>query len=136
MHPIGSIPGNARLPPMIRRRRIVAFIAALCVAWTALWPLVSAARAASMDLAVPLCHQAGSQVAMGEMPDRPDAPQGEAKFHCPLCVMAFYAAFGPAMKVAPSYFVAVTVTRDTYCSPLPAGLEVQLPQGRAPPLCS
>lgn len=118
---------------MIRRRRIVAFLAALCVAWTALWPLVSAARAAAMDLPVPLCHQAGSQVAMGEMPDQPGAPEGEPKFHCPLCVMAFYGAFNPAPMVPPFMFSTGSVTLDTYCSPLPAGLEVQLPQSRAPP---
>jgi hypothetical protein len=118
---------------MLRRRRIVAFLAALCVAWTALWPLVSAARAASMDLAVPLCHQAGSQVAMGEAPDQPGAPEGEAKFHCPLCVMAFYAAFGAAPQVPPSDFSTSGLALDTYCSPHPAGLEVQLPESRAPP---
>jgi hypothetical protein len=115
------------------RRRIVAFIAALCVAWTALWPLVSAARAASLGMVVPLCHQAGSQVPMGEMPEQPGAPAGEAKFHCPLCVMAFYGAFGPAVKVAPFTFSTGSFTLDTYCSPFPAGLEVRLPPSRAPP---
>jgi hypothetical protein len=70
---------------------------------------------------------------MGEAPDQPTAPGGEPKFHCPLCVIAFYGAFGPAVKVAPSTFFITTVTRNTYCSPVPAGLEVQLPQGRAPP---
>jgi hypothetical protein len=121
---------------MIRRRRIVAFIAALCVAWTALWPLASAARAASLGMVVPLCHQAGSQVPMGEMPDQPGAPAGEAKFHCPLCVMAFYAAFGAALKVPPFLFSSVSVPLDTYCAPLRAGLEVHLPQSRAPPQIS
>jgi hypothetical protein len=118
---------------VLERRRIVAAFAALAVAWTALWPLVSAARAVSMGMPVPLCHQAGSQVAMDEMPDQPGAPEGAPKFHCPLCVMAFYAAFGPALNVPPSTFSTVSVTLDTYSSPLPAGLEVQLPQSRAPP---
>jgi hypothetical protein len=49
---------------VLERRRILAAFAALAVAWTALWPLVSAARAVSMGMPVPLCHQAGSQVAM------------------------------------------------------------------------
>jgi hypothetical protein len=118
---------------MLKRRRIVAAFAALAIAWTALWPLVSAARAASMGMPVPLCHQAGSQVAMGEMPDQPGAPEGAPKFHCPLCVMAFYAAFGPALKVPSFEFSTGSVTLDTYCSPLPAVLEVHLPQSRAPP---
>lgn len=86
-----------------------------------------------MGMPVPLCHQAGSQVAMGEMPDQPGAPEGAPKFHCPLCVIAFYGAFGPALKVPPSTFSTVGVTLDTYSSLLPAGLEVQLPQSRAPP---
>jgi hypothetical protein len=118
---------------MPKRRRLLSAFVALAVAWTALWPLVSAARAAAMDLVVPLCHQAGSQVAMGEMPDQPGAPQDEPKFHCPLCVMAFYGAFGPALDVPPLMFSTGSVTLDTYCSPHPAGLEVQLPQSRAPP---
>jgi hypothetical protein len=121
---------------VIKRRRILAAFTALAIAWTALWPLVSAARAVAMGMPVPLCHQAGSQVAMGEMPDQPDqpgAPEGAPKFHCPLCVMAFYAAFGPALQVPPSTFSTVSVTLDTYSSPLPAGTEVQLPQSRAPP---
>jgi hypothetical protein len=117
---------------MSTRRRIIAAFAALAVAWTALWPLVSAARS-SVDGPVPLCHQAGSQVAMGEMPQRPGAPEGEAKFHCPLCVMAFYGAFGPTLDVPPALFSTDCLTLDTHCSPYPAGLEVQLPQGRAPP---
>jgi hypothetical protein len=118
------------VPP---RRRVLSAFVALAVAWAALWPLVSAARAASVDAVVPLCHQAGSQVAMGEMPDQPGAPEGEPKFHCPLCVMAFYAAFGPAVKAPPFMFATACTTLQTYCSASPAGLEVQLPQGRAPP---
>jgi hypothetical protein len=118
---------------MPKHRRLLSAFVALAVAWTALWPLVSAARAAAMGLAVPLCHQAGSQVAMDEMPVQPGAPEGEPKFHCPLCVMAFYGAFGPAMNVPPFTFSTGSVTLDTYCSPVPAGLEVQLPQSRAPP---
>jgi hypothetical protein len=118
---------------MSTRRPLLSAFVALAVAWTALWPLVSGVRAASLDAPVPLCHQAGSQVAMGEAPDQPTAPEGEPKFHCPLCVIAFYGAFGPTVKVVPSAFFTTTVTRNTYCSPVPAGLEVQLPQGRAPP---
>jgi hypothetical protein len=118
---------------MIRRRRILAFIAMLTVAWTALWPLVSAARAAAMDEPVMLCHQAGSQVAMGEMPNQPDAPAGEAKVHCPLCIMAFYGGFNPPLKAPVFLFASCTVTLDTFCSPLPSGIEVQLPESRAPP---
>ena len=119
---------------MLKRRRLIAFFAALCVAWTALWPLVSAAHAAAMnDAPEPLCHQAGSQVAMGEMPVKPGAPDGKAKLHCPLCVMAFYGAFGPELGPAARLFSCDCVTLEAYCPPHRAGLEVQLPQSRAPP---
>jgi len=119
---------------MSTSRPLLAAFVALTVAWTALWPLVSGARAAMMDGAVPLCHQAGMQVEMGEAPIQPGAPEGEPKFHCPLCVMVFYGAFGPELKVAPPAFATACVARDTYCSPLPMGLEVSLPQSRAPPV--
>ena len=118
---------------MSTRRPILSAFVALAVAWAALWPLVSGVRAASMDSPVPLCHQAGSQVDMGEAPVQSDAPAGEPKFHCPLCVIAFYGAFGPALTVPPLTVWTASVAADIYSSPLRAGLEVQLPQSRAPP---
>ncbi len=118
---------------MSLRRRIPALIAAVAVAWTALWPLVSAARSAALGEAVMLCHQAGSQVPMGEMPDRPGAPASQAKVHCPLCIMAFYAGFSPAVVPPPFFFSSCIVTLDAYCAPLPSGTDVRLPQSRAPP---
>jgi DUF2946 family protein len=119
---------------MSTRRPLLSAFVALAVAWAALWPLVAGVRAASMESPVPLCHQAGSQVDMNEAPMQPGAPEGEPKFHCPLCVIAFYGAFGSALKVPPLTMATACVTLDTYCSPNPAGLEVRLPQSRAPPV--
>ena len=74
-------------------RRLIAAATALSIAWTALWPLVSAAHSMAADEAVPLCHQAGMQVAPDMAPmQAPGAPK-QSKQHCPLCVMAFLAAF-------------------------------------------
>lgn len=117
------------------RRRIVCLFTALAVAWTALWPLVSAARVMAGGEAVPLCHQAGMMVQPGEMPMQPGAP-GKAKQHCPLCVMAFLAAFEPPVVVPPRASLEHHAFVQAHCAPLPGGVEVQLPQGRAPPALS
>jgi hypothetical protein len=118
---------------MALRRRIPALLAAIAVAWAALWPLVSAAHAAMTGEVVMLCHQAGSQVPMGEMPNQPGAPEGTVKVHCPLCIVAFYGGF-TAPLLAPSFlFSSSSVALDAYCAPLPSGTEVRLPQSRAPP---
>jgi hypothetical protein len=53
---------------MAKRRRLIALLTTLAVAWTALWPLVSSARVLLGSEATPLCHQAGMQVDPGEMP--------------------------------------------------------------------
>jgi hypothetical protein len=76
--------------------RLTAFFAILAVAWTSLWPLVSSLEAKIAGEDMPLCHQAGMQVDPSEMPRAPsqkDAPPEKGKTHCPLCIMAFYAAF-------------------------------------------
>jgi hypothetical protein len=120
---------------MARRRRILAFFAALCVAWTSLWPLVSVAGAILSDSSTPLCHQAGQAVGMTEMPMQDGAPQGGAKIHCPLCVMAFYAGFNPPLTAPPASWSTCSVSRDAHCAPGPCGVEVPLPESRAPPSC-
>jgi hypothetical protein len=118
---------------MVRRRRILAFLAALCVAWTSLWPLVSVAGAVLSQSATPLCHQAGQMVGMGETPVQEGAPAGEVKLHCPLCVMAFYAGFNPSLTAPPAFWSSCGMALDAHCAPVPAGVEVHLPQSRAPP---
>jgi hypothetical protein len=117
---------------MARHRRILAFAAALCVAWAALWPTVASAHAALSGERAPLCHQAGQMVEPGQAPVQEGAPGG-AKVHCPLCIMAFYAAFDPPHVAAAANFFSIGVTRDAHCTPHPAGVEVHLPQPRAPP---
>jgi hypothetical protein len=119
---------------MSLRRRLPALLAAIAVAWAALLPAVSSARSALIGEVVPLCHQAGTQVPMDGMPDQTGAPEGSPKVHCPLCIMAFYAGFSPAIAVPPFFFSSCSVTLDAYCAPLPSGTDVRLPQSRAPPV--
>src|SRR5215472_6998145 len=130
------------------RRRIVAWIALLAVGWAALWPVVAAAHAAATGSGIPLCHQAGSMVTpdmpdmanmppMPGMPEMPAAPQDDrGRTHCPLCIMAFFAALPPALHVPHSDYYTHVVARDRHCAPMPYGLEVRIPPGRAPPAAS
>ncbi|MGZ5113874.1 MAG: DUF2946 family protein [Usitatibacter sp.] len=113
---------------MTNLRRLIALLTTLAVAWTALWPLVSSARALASSEPMALCHQAGMQVDPGE------APAQEGKQHCPLCIMAFYGAFSPSVSIPPLQFSVGSVSLDAYCTPLAADVAVHLPQGRAPPL--
>ena len=118
---------------MTRQRRFVSLITAIAVLWTALWPLVSSAHLLGTEEPMPLCHQAGMQVSP-DMPAPVDpATPKETKQHCPLCVMAFLVAFQAPAKVPSPHHLADGVGLDAYWAPLPAGVEVQLPQSRAPP---
>ncbi|HEX4943104.1 MAG TPA: DUF2946 family protein [Usitatibacteraceae bacterium] len=118
------------------RRRLIVVVTLLCVAWATLWPLVSAAHSLLSDTQVPLCHQAGQAVpiGIGQVPDGDGAPSGGAKVHCPLCIMAFFAAFEPPLEAPPALFFTTGVALQAHCAAVPAGIEVPLPQGRAPPL--
>ena len=119
----------------MRPNRILAVVTALAVGWTSLWPLVAAARALAAAEHEPLCHQAGTQVAPDRAPLGPAAPggPGEPRQHCPLCVFAFLGAFAAAPGVVPPAFVAHAPAVPVALAPPRAGLEVALPQGRAPP---
>lgn len=125
---------------MLRHRRPVAIATALVVAWTALWPLVSSARALLAHQEVVLCHQAGSMVGMGEAPmpmEQPGAPEHgkkEGGTHCPLCIMAFYGSAAQPIAMPPLQFPTLSVCNRIYSAPRPANLEVLLPPSRAPPL--
>jgi hypothetical protein len=117
-------------------RRIVALITLMALGWVTLWPAVAAAHAAATGGVVPLCHQAGSMVMpdMPDMPDMPAAPRDDrGRTHCPLCIMAFFAALPPALHVPRCDYYTYAVVRDRHCAPMPYGLEVRTPQGRAPP---
>ena len=117
------------------RRRLIALATALCVAWTSLWPLVSSAHLLVADESVPLCHQAGMQVAPGMAPMQPGAPK-EAKQHCPLCLMAFLAAFSLPVVASTPPQLDSGIASPVHWAPLPPGIEVQLPQSRAPPVAA
>jgi hypothetical protein len=127
---------------MIRARRLVAIATALVVAWTALWPLVSSARALLAHQEVVLCHQAGSMVEMGEAPmplaSAPGAPAPASNdgTHCPLCVMAFYGSAAQPIAVPPLQFSTLSVRVDVYSAPRPFNLQVPLPPSRAPPFAA
>jgi hypothetical protein len=125
-----------RMEPMkIATRRLAAFAAMLAVAWTALWPLLSAAHAVAFAEPMPLCHQAGLQVAADEeaSPEQPNTPPGSAKQHCPLCIMAFFGMPGAPAVVASTHVVAQDHSFDTRADANPADLSARLPESRAPP---
>lgn len=117
----------------MRARRILALLTAVAVAWTALWPLVSSAHALAMSEEMPLCHQAGTQVAPGLAPMSPDAP-GEPRQHCPLCVMAFLAAFAPEPVVAADHARHLPDDLPESRPSTAFDLSLQLPPSRAPPI--
>lgn len=126
-----GVSAGMRLP-----RRVSALIALFGVAWATLWPLVSAAHARATGEGMPLCHMAGMMVMPDDMPQapQPGAPaQKPGGTHCPLCIMAFYGAFQAPIVAPPCSFSTGFVSLDTYCSPLPFGIEVALPESRAPP---
>ena len=115
-------------------RRLVASFAIAAIAWTALWPLVSSLEATIASEAMPLCHQAGMDVGMGEAPTKPAAPGERGKTHCPLCIMAFYVAFAATPPAPQFVFSTVVATRDRHGAPLLSRFESPLPPSRAPPL--
>ncbi|MEO5694411.1 MAG: DUF2946 family protein [Usitatibacter sp.] len=113
---------------MKSRRHLIAIFTALSVGWTALWPLVSQAHLlGGSSEAMPFCHEeAGTQVA-------PDMAPKEGKQHCPLCVMAFLAAFTPPVVPPSPTQLESVATLAAYWAPLPFGIAVRLPPSRAPP---
>jgi len=78
-------------------RRLFAFVAAVAVAFGALWPLVSAARPRAPEIPVFMCAQGGAQQHPGQPADSGD------DFHCPLCIATTDAvpASVPANAVPP-----------------------------------
>jgi hypothetical protein len=116
------------------RRRILALVTALCVAWTALWPFVTSAHAVMTAEEMPLCHQAGTQVMPGMAPmPFPEAPE-EPRVHCPLCIMAFLAGFEPPVDVSPSAYVRQAAEAGPRQCEAPRSTSLLLPPSRAPPV--
>jgi MFS family permease len=120
---------------VIRIRRAIALVATFAVLGTALWPLVASWMADMRHESVPLCHQAGLQVAADSMP-MPDSPgEGNApQSHCPLCVLVFFAAFAPSVAAPPYVAIAMIVERDRAPAPFERRFTVVLPGSRAPPV--
>jgi len=115
-------------------RRLVAVTAALAVAWAALWPLLTSAKLIASGEAMPLCHQAGMQVDPSVTPEGSGgAPAKFPKQHCPLCIMAFYTGTSVELTAPPAPQVGTLVVRDSYCAPLPPGVDTPFPPSRAPP---
>jgi len=71
-----------------------------------------------------------------DQPGQLDAQPGhkQPRFHCPLCVMAFYGAYGPTLHVKAPVFRCLVVFGDAHCAVTPDDLSLVLPQSRAPPL--
>jgi hypothetical protein len=119
---------------MTSRRRFVSLLALLAVAWTALWPLVTSLEAKIAGEEMPLCHQAGMQVAPGEMPQQPEAPGQKGKVHCPLCVMAFYGAFDAPVAEPEFHLVGRAIALDASFATHAHRVAIHLPESRAPPV--
>jgi len=109
-------------------RRLFAFIAAIAVAFGALWPLVSQAHFGPKPIPSFICAQSGFH---------PGAPlPHEDRNHCPLCVVG--ADFTPPTVVTPVSAVAVAVERiaiEGEGAPHP-GFLARPPPSRAPPAYS
>lgn len=108
-------------------RRLPALLAIFAVAWASLWPLVTSLEAKLAGDDMPLCHQAGMQVAPGEMPSQ------EGKIHCPLCIMAFYVAFDAPIAEPQFHLLGRAIALDVYSAPLTHRVAIHLPESRAPP---
>jgi hypothetical protein len=50
-----------------------------------------------------------------------------------LCIMAFYGVFHRTPEPPPFTFSTGVVTVEPHCAAIPHGLEVRLPESRAPP---
>jgi hypothetical protein len=123
-----------------RRRRPVAWIAALAVLLQALWPLLAHARPRDLTVQVPICAIAGVvhdlEIKLGQTPlDDKSSQQGE---HCKLCVLG--SAKDVAILCAALPAVADSTTADQTIVPAPgplAGPAVRSPaHPRAPPALS
>lgn len=119
---------------MKRMRRGVALAATFAVLATALWPLVSSWAAQMRHEAVPLCHQAGMQVAADSMPT-PASPEDESvpRSHCPLCVLVFFAAFAPTVAPPPHVATVLAIVQQPAPALAAHRSTVILPGSRAPP---
>jgi len=119
---------------MILRRRIVAGAALFAVAWASLWPLVTSAHAALAGDEMTLCHGAGTMVAPDALPRPMDTtPARGGKVHCPLCIMAFYAAHAETPAVPDAALSRLRLARAVDPAPHLPAFHSPVPPSRAPP---
>src|SRR6187399_1354605 len=119
------------------RRRVATGFALLAVTFASLWPLVTSAHAWFAGDEMTLCHGAGTVVAPDAVP-RPmePAPARDGQVHCPLCIMAFYAAHAepPAIPGAPLCRLRLARAAEP-ARHLPV-FHSPVPPSRAPPAAS
>jgi len=116
--------------PAVMHRRPFAILAAFAVAFTSLWPLVSAARPRAPDIPVFMCTQGGGAHQPGAPADAGD------DFHCPLCIATAEGVIPvvPAVQVAPALH-AIAIIDSRVASP-GHPFSPRPPPSRAPPAIS
>ncbi|HUQ28348.1 MAG TPA: DUF2946 family protein [Usitatibacter sp.] len=113
--------------PAMLRRRVFALVAIFAVAFGALWPLVSTAKAGPQIPSF-ICSQSGFQ-----HPGAPAEPGDD--FHCPLCIATADAALPAvaASNAAPSFDAIAIAVR--FATPRVRFTSTP-PPSRAPPALS
>jgi len=118
------------MAPMKTGRRLFAFVAALAVAFGALWPLVSAARPGPPVVPNFVCTQGGFQHEPAPPADH------EGRFHCPLCVVSMDSAAPPVPAGAVPALPHAAAVAPAPAPSLHGLLLARPPPARAPPLAS
>jgi hypothetical protein len=124
----------------LRRKRVIAWVAATLVALNAFWPLIAQAAPKAPSLLVPICSMEGKthhvDLSSGKTPlGERRASHGE---HCKLCVFGSdRTAALPAEAVALLAVVAI-VAEPSFARPVPLSepLSHTPAQPRAPPALS
>jgi hypothetical protein len=113
--------------PAMLRRRLVALAAILSIAFGALWPLVSAAKPRSAEIATFICTQSG-------VAQHPATPSDAADdFHCPLCIASADGVVPVVVAASPvpaTDALAPDVPRETVAA---VRFSSTPPPSRAPP---
>ena len=117
----------------MNRNRLVASIALLAIAFSALLPFSAAARMLAMDGPVEYCHRLSIDSVLDTDPMAPEGPSQPRKASCPFCASAVAAA--PPAPLPIPCFVAIEAgaASPTYSAPTPSNIEVELPLSRGPP---
>jgi hypothetical protein len=115
------------------RNRLVASIALLAIAFSALLPFTAAARMLAADGPVEYCHRLSIDSVHDTDPMAPEGPSQPRKATCPFCASAVAAA-PPAPLPLPCFVpMDAGVASSPYSAPTPTGIEVEIPLSRGPP---